>query len=741
PFEKLVEALQPGRSMSYSPLFQVMFVLQNTPGEALSLEGLSVERFYQGRQQGQGVAKFDLTLNVVEQKEGLSAQLSYNTDLFEASTIERMAVHFEGLLAGIVAEPGCRVSHLPLLSERERQQLLVQWNDTGADFPQDRCLHELFEAQVARTPDAIALELDAQQLSYRELNERANQLAHHLIGSTVEPGQMVGICLERSFEMIVSILAVLKAGGVYIPLDPYLPAARLEFMVNDSGCALLLTQTEWQSALSGTAARQWHVDTLADRLDVQARTNPSLALSSTDLAYIIYTSGSTGVPKGAMITHRNLGNYFHWRQLSGLISSTDRVLQKTTLSFDVASSEIFAPLLTGATVVMAPPDRHHDLDALNRLVIDQGITQLHVPPSLLRLLVEQAEFVRDNRLIRLFSGGEEMSVSLRNRTMEQLSVRFLNGYGPTETTISVLFHDCRQSDPEQTVPIGRPIANTRIYILDKHRQMVPAGHMGELYIGGECVGAGYLNRAELSAERFVDNPFGSGRLYRSGDLVRYLPTDNGSPPDVEFLGRTDNQVKVRGFRVELGEIEAALDKHAAVVESAVIYQDEPEFQRLVAYIVVREEVAASALREFLSRALPEYMVPAVYVNLDAFPLMHNGKVDRSALPRAESIHRVSVEEYQTPESDTEKSLARIWCTLLEVERVGRQDNFFELGGHSLLAVKAISRINEEYSIQIPLRSIFEHPTLEKYAEAIDNLNWVFGQSAPSENVYGEEGEL
>ncbi|WP_308189135.1 non-ribosomal peptide synthetase/type I polyketide synthase [Nostoc mirabile] len=590
PFEKLVEELKLERDLSYTPLVQVMLVL-NVPMPQIQMAGLTVSPLPIET----ATAKFDLTLYLENTPSGLIGTWEYNTDLFDASTIARMAGHFQILLEGIVANPQQKVSSLPLLTEQERHQLLWEWNNTTREYPIDKCIHQLFEEQVERSPDTIAVVFEDKQLTYRELNQRANRIAHHLKTLGVGPEVLVGICVERSLEMVVGLLGILKAGGAYVPLDPTYPTERLHYMLEDSGVQVLLTQAQLVESLPKNNARVVCLDTSERAIALLSESNPISGVTPDNLAYVIYTSGSTGKPKGAMNTHQGVCNRLLWMQQTYQLTAADCVLQKTPFSFDVSVWEFFWPLLTGARLVVAKPGGHTDSAYLVNLTLEQQITTLHFVPSMLQVFLEEQGLERCSCLKRTFCSGEALPKKLLERFFARLNCELHNLYGPTEAAIDVTFWQCQPESNLRTVPIGRPIANTQIYILDHYLQPVPVGVAGELYIGGDGVARGYLNRCDLTTEKFIPNLFSnepSSRLYKTSDLARYLPDGN-----IEFLGRIDNQVKIRGFRIELGEIEAALTQHLAVGETVVILrEDDPDNKRLVAYIVPDQNYAFPILQ-------------------------------------------------------------------------------------------------------------------------------------------------
>ena len=588
PFEQIVEVLQPARSPSYNPLFQVMFALENISLDALNLADISMTPEIIE----QGTAKFDLNLLMFETQQGIIGSLEYNTDLFEADTIARMTDHFQILLEAIVSNPNHRVRELPLLTEAERHQLLVEWNDTQTGYPQDKCIHQLFEEQLQRNPDAVAVVFGNQQLTYQQLNTQANQLAHYLYSLGVKADVLVGICVERSVEMIVGILGILKAGGAYVPLDPEYPTERLSFILEDTQLSVILTQEKLVQKLSDRLQGDFTkrkadvicLDSNWDIISQQTQQNPTTTIKPDNLAYVIYTSGSTGKPKGVAIEHRALVNHMSWMQATFPVEATDKLLQKTPFGFDASVWEFYAPLLVGGQLIIAQPEGHRNAEYLARTIYDQKITILQGVPSLLQILLQTPTFATCFSLKRIFCGGEALPVKLVQQCRNLLSAEVINLYGPTEATIDTTYSQCVIQTDQTMMPIGRPISNTQVYILDRHLQPLPINVSGELYIGGDGLARGYFNRPDLTAEKFIPNPFSNqpgSRLYKTGDLARYLPDGN-----IEYLGRIDSQVKIRGFRIELGEIEAVLAQHPDVREAAVmVREDIPSNKRIVAYIV------------------------------------------------------------------------------------------------------------------------------------------------------------
>ncbi|HEU0077678.1 MAG TPA: amino acid adenylation domain-containing protein, partial [Longimicrobiaceae bacterium] len=705
PFEKLVAELQPERSLSHSPLFQVMFVLENAGGGGSALPGLSVS----GVGAAMEIAKFDLSLTLGATAQGLRGGLNYSTDLFERGTVERMLGHLARVLEQVAADADVRLAQLELLSADERALVLEEWNRTAAEYPADRCIHELFEAQAAREPDAVAVEFEGETLRYGALNERANRLAHHLAGLGVGPEVRVGICLERGMEMIVSVLAVLKAGGAYVPLDPAYPAERLAFVLADAAVPVLVTQESLRAALpAGDGVAVVSVDRDGERIAAEPAENPERGVSPDHLAYVIYTSGSTGTPKGVMVPHRGVPNLAYAQARRFGIDDTSRVLQFASLSFDAAVAELFDALLTGATLVMASREELHPGPGLLETLRRGRVTVATLPPSVLAML--PPDDLPELRTV--VSAGEAVDAA----TVERWSGgrAFVNAYGPTETTVCATSTHC---EADGRVPaIGRALENVRVYVLDAAGRPAPVGVPGELCVGGVGVARGYLGRPGLTAGKFVPDPFGGetgARLYRTGDRVRWRPEGI-----LEYLGRLDEQVKVRGFRIEPGEIEAVLSVHAEVREARVIvWEDAPGEQRLVAYVV--GDVEAGVLREHLLRELPEYMVPSAFVFLDALPLTANGKLDRKALPAPE--YGAAEETYVAPRTPVEEVLAGIWAEVLRLEQVGVEESFFELGGHSLLATWVVSRVREVFAVELPLRALFEGPTVAELAGRVEEM--------------------
>jgi amino acid adenylation domain-containing protein len=690
-----------------------------------------------------GTVQCDLSLLLWETKTGLIEVWEYNTDLFDDATIARMADHFQVLLEAIAANPIQPISELPLLTEVERHQLLVEWNNTTIDYPQDKCIHQLFEEQVERAPDAVAVVFEGEQLTYRELNARANQLAHYLRSLGVGSEVLVGICVERSFEMIIGLLGVLKAGGAYVPIDPAYPGERIAYMLDDSQLPVLLTQQRLVDRLPKHEAQIVCLDTQWEAIAQCSEENTVCGVNADNLAYVIYTSGSTGKPKGVTIQHRSLVNYTTAVSIEYEIEKCDSVLQFASISFDASAEEIYPCLTSGAALVLRTYSMLDSVDIFLQKCRAWNLTVLSLPTAYwheLTAILSQETLVLPPSIRLIIIGGEK-ALPERLKTWQEYvgqRVRLVNTYGPTEGTVVATICELSATNPaSRELPIGRPIGNVQTYILDQCQQPVPIGVPGELHIGGDGLARGYLNRPDLTAERFIRNPFSKepgSRLYKTGDLVRYLSDGN-----IEYLGRIDNQVKIRGFRIELGEVEAAIVQHPTVRETVVVArEDTPGNKRLVAYVVPKGEAVQETvlptineLRSFLKTKLPDYMVPGAFVFLDAMPLTPNRKIDRRTLPIPDSSWRELEDKFVAPSTPTEELLAAIWAKVLGLQQVGINDNFFELGGHSLLATQIISRIREAFSIELPLRHLFESPTIASLSKVIETVRSAESQEQSS----------
>ncbi|HEY0793264.1 MAG TPA: amino acid adenylation domain-containing protein [Chthoniobacterales bacterium] len=703
PFDALVEELAPQREAGMNPFFQVMFVLTEGHPPAHSVGNLRFETI----EVEDRTAKVDLTLSLVDGPDGLRGMFNYNAGLFDAGTIRRMAQHFGNLLTGIAADPKSRLSALPILEEAEREQLLVGWNDTARVYTEGVCLHGLIEAQVAKTPEAVAVSFEGQSLTYAELNGRANRLAHRLRAEGVGPDGIVGVLAERSLELVVALLGVLKAGGAYLPLDPGHPAERLAFMLADARPAALLAQRALAGRLPTAAPPTLFLE---EDLGAQPAGNPEWHATPDALAYVIYTSGSTGQPKGAMNTHRGICNRLLWMQEVYCLGPVDRVLQKTPFSFDVSVWEFFWPLLSGAQLVVARPGFHGDSAYLVDTVRHTGITTMHFVPPMLAAFLGDEGAAACTGLRRVICSGEALPGELARRFFEALPhVELHNLYGPTEAAVDVSFWCCEPAWAEDNVPIGRPVANTQLYVLDRALQPVPIGVAGELHIGGVQLARGYLNRLELTAEKFIANPFGPGRLYKTGDLCRHRR--DGA---IEYLGRLDHQVKIRGFRIELGEIEAVLLGHPGVRECVVLAREDGAGspKRLVAYVVGEHDLTTEALRAHAGGALPDYMVPAAVVFLERLPVTANGKLDRRALPVPDFTARAGVG--RPPRTPAEEILCKAFAETLGLPQVGIGDNFFDLGGDSISSIQLVTRVRKAGLVITP-RNVFECQNVERLA--------------------------
>jgi len=721
PFEKLVEEFQPERSLSHNPLFQVMFTFESLSATDKQPEASAAPQEAPQKSSDppasvtpviHGTSKFDLSVWFTETEDGLSGGMEYSTDLFDAATITNMIGHFQVLLDGIAANPSQRVSSLPLLTEQERHKLLIDWNATEAEFS-EQCLPELFEIQVNRNPAAKAVVFGGDEcLSYAELNARANQLARYLQRLGIKPDTLVAMAVERSLEMVVGLLGILKAGGAFVPLDPNYPKERLSFMFEDLQAPVLLTQQRFEDRFSASAGKVIYLDAPGGEWEQETKENLNSEVTPDNLAYVIYTSGSTGRPKGVMIPHRGLSNMAQSQLQTLGIEPVDRVLQFSAVTFDISIWDIVLALNSGATLCVETADSLRPGPGLTQLLLDRGITVVTLLPSVLATLSpEQLPALRI-----VVAGAEACSADIAARWAP--GRRFVNGYGPTETTVWATYADL--SDGHRKPPIGRPIANTQAYVLDGYLELVPAGVRGDLCLGGSALARGYLNRPELTAERFFPDPFSSipgRRLYRTGDLVRQLPDGN-----IDFIGRIDTQVKLRGYRIELGEVEALIAEYSSVREVVVVIRESLSGdKRLVAYLVPVSPDAFSItdLVIYLRDRLPEYMVPQLVV-LDVLPLMPNGKVDRNSLPEPDWLHPEIEEEYVSPRNEVEEKLVEIWKEVLGLERIGVNDNFFKLGGHSLLATQVISRLRDVFPDAPTLQTIFELPTVAGLASVVND---------------------
>jgi len=746
PFEQLVEELKPERNPQYSPLFQVLFVLQNNSPSPWTLPGLTISPVASPRQS----AMFDITLAMAEVRGGLRGSFNYNTDLFDQSTMARMVQHFETLLDSIVSDPDQRIADLNLLPAPERQQLLEEWNGSRTASIPPVTVVQLFEDQVARTPEAQALCSEGCYLTYAELNAQANQLARYLQQQGIGPEFTVGVCLERSPVMIITVLAILKAGGAYVPLDPAYPTERLTYMMTDAQIAVLVTYQTLRERFPELIVPVLALDAETDRIRRKSTTNLNHELVPENLAYIIFTSGSTGTPKGVMIQHHSLVNFVHTAHEDYTFGSDDRILQFASLSFDASAEEIFPCLTSGGTLVLRSDAMLDSWTGFLDHCQNWGLTVLDLPTAYWHELVQaMAEddltFPPSMRLVII--GGERVQPErlVQWHTISDSSIRLINTYGPTEGTIVAVSGELTALSshrPTDEVSLGTPLTNSQVYVLDRKGQPVPMGVPGELYLAGVGLARGYLKRPELSAEKFLPDPFGTNpgaRVYRTGDLVRHR--DDGT---LQFLGRVDHQVKLRGFRIELGEIEARFAQHPAIHEARVmVREDETDNPCLVAYLVFAtdRDLSVKELRSFLQQQLPDFMIPSTFVTLETFPLTPNGKVDRRRLPAPERTRGNLGTSLVAPQTPTEQELMVIWKEVLGLEEVWIHDNFFDLGGHSLLATQMVSRLRKVFQIELLLRSVFEHPTLESLAQQIEGqiIEEISAMSEEEVEAYLEKG--
>jgi amino acid adenylation domain-containing protein len=740
PWESLVEAAQTDGDASRNPLFQAQFEFQSSSlldDSEWKVAGPAVE----------GDLKVDLHCQVREHAERLTVEFTYATDLFDASTIARMSGHFERLLEGVIENSNESIARLPLLTETEHHQLVVEWNNTGMEYPRTQCVHQLFETQAARTPDIAAVVFEGKSLTYAELDRRSTQLAHHLIQLGATPDSLVGICLERSLDMVVGLLGILKAGAAYVPLDPAYPRDRIAYMLENSELPILLTQASLKDTLPSGPATVVLIDSDWNEIGKQSAVRPDLKLDPENRAYVIYTSGSTGKPKGVEVLHRAVVNFLTTMAKEPGLAAGDRLLAITTLSFDIAGLEIYLPLTQGASLEIVSREVAADGRKLLSKLNTSGATVMQATPATWRMLLE-AGWTGD-RGLKILIGGEAVSQKLATQLLERSSSVW-NVYGPTETTIWSTTSELKKG--LNAVTIGRPIGNTEIFILDKVLQPVPIGVAGELHIGGDGLARGYLKRPELTAEKFIPHPFHAdpkARLYKTGDLVRYLPNGN-----IEFLGRIDHQVKIRGFRIELGEIEAVLRQHPAIGETVVVArEDTPGDKRVVAYFVAvgGKAPTTAELRSFMKKKLPEYMLPSVFAMLKSMPLTPNGKVDRRALPAPAEADLAPQGEFAAPTDAVEAKLVKIWENLLNVRPIGIRDNYFELGGHSLVAVRLMNQIEEAFGKNLPIATMLQAPTIEQLAAILrqkDSRKWSClvpiqseGTRAPFFCIHGANGAV
>jgi len=709
PFEKLVEAFHPERNLSYHPLFQVMFVLQNTPWNVDSFIDLQVQISKLPTQ----TALFDLTLELRETEAGLAGIFEYNTDLFDEATVARMAGHYRTLLQGILLDPSQQLAELPLITEAEVLQY-AHWNATTVSYPDLHCVHELFEEQVACRPEAIAVIHGEERWTYDTLNQRSNQIARYLRKQGVRPDTCVGICIERSPEMIAALLGILKAGGAYVPLDATYPWERLAFIISETQLSVLLTQQKFAAKLPTASCSTVLIDTDWPFIKAEDTSDLASLSESRNLAYILYTSGSTGRPKGVEITHQSIArllfhaNYVH-------LDASQVLLQMAPISFDAATFEIWGALLHGGCCVLYP-GYIPTANQLAEIVRAHRVTTLWLTSSLFNSMIDDAPEIFTG-VRQLLIGGESLSPSHVRKALATLpDTHIINGYGPTESTTFACCYAIDHLLPEdvRSIPIGHPISNTQVYVLDKNLQPVPIGIPGELYIGGPGLARGYLRRPDITAERFLPHPFSKkigARLYKTGDLVRYRADST-----IEFLGRLDAQVKIRGFRIELGEIDAVVAQHPNTKECAtILYKDASGEKRLVTYLVAHEQTEdiVQNINRYLKELLPEYMLPSAVLCIPTLPLTPNGKFDWRSLPPPDRQSMAVRETSVSPRNALETSLAKIWSEVMDIESIGIHDNFFDLGGHSLMATRVITRMSRIFHIPFSIQILFEAPTIAK----------------------------
>ncbi|HEX5873144.1 MAG TPA: amino acid adenylation domain-containing protein, partial [Pyrinomonadaceae bacterium] len=716
PFEKLVEELQPDRSLNH-PLFQMMLLLQNAPISEFHLEGLKLE----WSAVSTPTAKFDLTLDLEEKDGVLGGRLEYNLDLFDEPIIKRMVGHLKYLLEQVTKNPEQKISDLDLLTAEETDQILREWNGTKVPYKEE-CIHERFETQVDQTPNAVALISDDEVVTYRELNSRANRLANYLLRLGAGTESRVGICLERSVKAVVSILAVLKAGAAYVALDPNYPLERLDFIRHDAQLSLLITEEPLATSWTTGDAKVILLDRDWAAIEAESGETPSTPVSANNLAYVVYTSGSTGRPKGVMALHRGAMNRFNWMWRTYPFTANEVCCQKTSLAFVDFVWEVFGPLLQGIPGVIIPDDVVKDPRELNRVLAANHVTRIVLVPSLLRAMLDDLGG-RKKQLPDLkiwVCSGEALPIDLCERFKAILPDRvLLNLYGSSEASADSTYYEVEDREFTRNILIGSPLDNTQIYLLDERLRPAPAGTPAELHIGGDGLARGYLGRPELTAEKFIPDPFSKvpgQRLYKTGDLARW--TDEGK---LEYAGRRDHQVKIRGVRIELAEVEAALSRHPDLKQAVInALEDTPGEKRLVAYVVPTDgPLSVSQLRNFIRQELPEYMVPSAFVFLERLPVTASGKVDRLALPEPLEVRPELDAVYTAPHTPVERELADIWTELLHTEQIGVHDNFFDLGGHSLMATQMLSRVRPHFHVELMLQDFFKRPTISAMAQLIE----------------------
>lgn len=730
PFPVLVEKLLHKRDASRAPVFQTFFGLQKVQGNSeiqeilvpgnknmkVKFGKLILEQFEISQQEGQ----FDLLLEFFEGENLFAGVLKYNSEIFDSSRIVRMSEHLKKLLVSITENPDQKISDIQILSDTEKNIILNDWNNTEVKYDTSRLLPELISAQAKLTPDSTAVEIENEKLSYKELDLLTNQLANRLINLGIKPNTFVGVYIERSLEMIIALLGIIKSGGAYVPIDPSYPKERVDYMINDSQVKIILSKKEISSNISGENFQIINLDSDIDKIRMESDETPGVNIQPENLAYMIYTSGSTGKPKGAMNTHSAILNRLIWMKDYLQINKDDNIFQKTSFSFDVSVWEFFLPLMSGAKLVFAKPDGHKETDYLVNEIVEKKITVMHFVPSMLQIFLADENAGKCVTLKKVICSGEELTVSLQNLFFSKFrNTELHNLYGPTEAAVDVTYWKCDRESKLNIVPIGKPIANTKIFILDPDLNLLPAGIPGELHIGGVQVGKGYFNREELTAEKFINDPFSKetdARLYKTGDLTRYLPDGN-----IEYMGRIDNQIKIRGFRIELGEIEFILNQFKGIQEAVVIVKEIKQGdKRLIGFIVSvkKDEVNISELRNFMKEKLPDYMIPSQFIILDKLPLSQNGKADRNKLLSHEFSRDELQSEYKQASKPAEEILVRIWSEVLSVEKVGVNDNFFELGGDSIISIQIIFKAAKE-GLRITTKQMFQFQTIADLASVID----------------------
>ncbi|MFS1513883.1 non-ribosomal peptide synthase/polyketide synthase [Chengkuizengella sp. SCS-71B] len=735
PLEELIEYLQIQRDMSRNPLFSVMMNMLNMEQTEMDLDGLSLQPY----KLKNSISKFDLTLDIVEDAGQLILNLEYCTKLFKRETIERMMDHFTLLVEQILTTPEITLGEINIVSQQEKHQMLVEFNETKGTYPNNKTIHQLFEEQVEKKPDQIAVMFEDQQMTFRELNEKANQLAHVLRSKGVSRTDLVGIMVNRSLEMMIGVFGILKAGAAYVPIDPTYPEERINYLFEDSQIRVLLSETSLMDRLQFAG----EIINLKEGSFYIGDSSNLISMSiASDLAYVIYTSGSTGRPKGVMIKHHSVNNFLYGLQMHYSLNEEDVILQKAPFGFDVSVLEMFWGLLFGAKVCLLSPEYEKDPNLIVRAIARYKITTVHFVPSMLQLFFDHLENknlqTEVRTMKRLFSGGEKLTSSLVkqfHRLFEHDShIRLHNSYGPTEASVAVSYYDCHMTEPEDIVPIGKPLKNVQFYVLNQMNQLQPIGVLGELCISGDGLAKGYLNKPDITKEKFVINPFLPGqKMYKTGDLVRWLPDGN-----IEYLGRIDDQVKIRGYRIELGEIENQLLNHSEIQEAVVIvHTNESDDKTLVAYLVSHQDFNISELRDYAMKFLPDYMVPPHFIQLEEMPLTPNGKMDRKALPAPTAIERKGV-DYVAPRNELERQLVSLWEHVLEMDSISITHNFFELGGHSIKAVQIVSKVQKELNIHLTLRDIFSFPTVQQLSKRIqemDNLKFNFIPQVEQKEIY------